>query len=84
MYESALLKIGFNVITRSKINTLMEEQAFIVSGAVTQEQALKIGKIAAADAVLFINICLSSDEEVWENIKLIKMDLLHVVDMKIC
>lgn len=72
-YEGYLLDVGFNVITRSKINALLEEQKLSASGVVTEEEAYRIGKIVAADAVLFVNVRLMGSET-WEAVRLIKVD----------
>ncbi len=53
MLSTALFRTGnFVMVERSKINKVLEEQAFQLSGAVDPKTAVEIGKILGAEAVV--------------------------------
>jgi hypothetical protein len=74
IYEETLLKQGYNVITRSKIAAILDEQKLSLSGLTTEKDSYKIGKLISADAVLFVNVRESSEGTIWESVRLIKID----------
>src|SRR5271169_2871767 len=51
-YESLLLKAGFNVIARDKIESILKEQKLKMAGLTRNEIIYKAGEIAGADAIL--------------------------------
>ncbi|MGB7569929.1 MAG: CsgG/HfaB family protein, partial [Chitinivibrionales bacterium] len=81
IYETLLLMHKFNVITRSKINSLLDEQKLSISGLTNEKESYKIGKLVSADAVLFVTVIESSDSTVWETIRLIKVETGEIAFM---
>lgn len=55
-WEIALLKNNYNVIDRSKINLILNEQRLKLSGLTQTEKNLKIGQLVDADAFLTSHI----------------------------
>ncbi|MCG3205949.1 MAG: hypothetical protein KCHDKBKB_02675 [Elusimicrobia bacterium] len=52
IFEKLLMEAGFTLIDRQDVKKVMIEQNFQSSGAVTPEQAVKIGNILGVDAVV--------------------------------
>jgi hypothetical protein len=71
LYESLLLKAGFNVITRDKIENILKEQSLNMAGLTRNEIMYKAGEIAGADAILFVRWTLYSDDSFDEEAKLV-------------
>ena len=46
----------YNVIDRSQLDRILQEQKLQHSGVVDQDQAIEIGKVAAANQALFIQV----------------------------
>lgn len=71
LYEKALLECGLNVIARSKINSIIDEQRLSITGLFDHKQAYKVGKLASADAILFVTVRESIDSTYTESIRLV-------------
>jgi len=52
MWEKKLLEVGYNVLSRDKIEVLFEEHQLAMSGLTN---SIKIGELVGADAVLFVD-----------------------------
>lgn len=52
-WENALLKAGYNIITRSKIDAILDEQGLAMAGLTNEQMMEKIGKLIEADGILF-------------------------------
>lgn len=70
-YELYLLKNGFDIVERSKVKRLLDEQKFSTSGLTDNEKTYKIGKLLEADAILFIRITWYADGDYDEHLKLV-------------
>lgn len=53
-WEKRILKSGFDLVTRSKIEAIVNEQALQLSGLTDNDRIYKVGQIVGADAVLFV------------------------------
>jgi len=52
-WENALLEAGYNVITRSKIEAILDEQRLSLVGLTNEQMMSKVGKLVEADGILF-------------------------------
>jgi hypothetical protein len=53
---AALLRQGYRVVERSVLNAVLREQGFHRSGIVDQSTAVRIGRLAGAQAILLVNV----------------------------
>ena len=57
MVSSDAVQLGrFDIIDRSHLDAILEEQKLHLSGIIDENQVVEIGKIAAAEEALFIKI----------------------------
>jgi hypothetical protein len=56
VFERFLLEERYQVVDRAKVEKILKEQHFQLSGAVDPSQAVEIGKILGVDALLFGNV----------------------------
>lgn len=81
IWERNLLKSGYDVITRDEMEHIIQEQSLTLSGLIEEDQAIKIGKIVGADAVLFIEdsgILYVISDSLFQSPKDIKTKLLSI------
>ncbi|MBN1822842.1 MAG: hypothetical protein JW803_00835 [Endomicrobiales bacterium] len=54
MWEADLLSVGYEVVDRTSIESILKETKFSASG-MTQEQSVELGKLSAVDGILFVD-----------------------------
>ena len=74
LWEMDLVSLGFTVVDRGNIDTLLKEQGLSMSGLTQSEEALKIGRLLGLDGILFV------DKGVSEKF-LVKCGQVHLVDI---
>lgn len=52
LFSAELLRQGFDVIERDKVRAVLEEQAFCLTGALSEREAAKIGQILGVKAIV--------------------------------
>lgn len=52
-WETELMGIGYNVIERGNIESILQEQGLSLTGATDAEQSAKIGKLLGAEGIIF-------------------------------
>ncbi|MBN2105471.1 hypothetical protein JW835_15640 [bacterium] len=84
-WEKALLKNGFNLITRTKINALLEERKLNMSGLTEDEKIYKIGEVVGANSVLFFDFGMEGiqNQKLLEKVQLISIngEILFTADL---
>ncbi len=81
--SSAIVNSGkYNIVERSMLEKVMEEQSFSNSGAVDDTQATEIGKLAGANKVV-ISILTTSGRRMVFSIKMIDVKTANVEKQKI-
>ena len=81
-YERNFIDFGFKLIERKEIETQLNELALSMSGMVSEESAIKAGKLLAAQVVCFININGFTRTPGFENF-MTSFKLVHVETGKI-
>jgi PBP1b-binding outer membrane lipoprotein LpoB len=52
-YSAELLKIGYNVVERARVEKLLKEQELQISDMVDYDTAIRVGKILGVQAIVF-------------------------------
>ncbi|MBN1383709.1 MAG: hypothetical protein JW983_02345 [Elusimicrobia bacterium] len=54
-WEGDLISLGFIVVDRGNIDSIIKEQGLSLSGATRSDDVMKIGKLLGVDAILFVD-----------------------------
>ena len=80
MYEEILLDFGFNVISRDKITSIIEEQKLQYTGLTRSESLYKAGKIIGSDGIIFVRVTFFNDNRSFdEEVKLVSVNAGEIV-----
>ncbi|MDD5686943.1 MAG: hypothetical protein PHE88_03810 [Elusimicrobia bacterium] len=55
LWEADLMALGFTVVDRGNIDTLLKEQGLSLSGVTKSEQSMKIGSLLGVDGILYVD-----------------------------
>lgn len=80
-WEKRILKSGFDLVTRNKIEAIVNEQALQLSGLTDNDKIYKVGKIVGADAVLFVeDYIIDEFSSMWQyEIQLVAVNTTQVL-----
>lgn len=73
VYEEILLRDGFNVISRDKINAIINDEKLSMAGPARNESIYKAGKLAGSSGVLFVRAAFSDDSTYREEVRLVSI-----------
>ena len=55
MWETDLIRLGFTVLDRGNIETILNEHGLSLSGLIKPDESMKIGQLLGVDALLFVD-----------------------------
>jgi len=73
VYEEMLLRNGFNVISRDKIDAVINEKKLSMAGPTRNESMYKAGKLVGGDGILFVRVAFLNDSTFREEARLISV-----------
>jgi hypothetical protein len=79
MFTMELIKRGYTVIERSKVQSLLKEQQFQSSGVTSSDNAARAGKILNVPAVMLINVPKYKDDKMDVTAKLIDVETAEIL-----